>query len=329
MIEGSNEQKPQNDSEQPAQPQQENPQVEEAQNEKPQNQPPEHEETQSKKTFERKKTQKEQQQKVESEKTEEEEQSQKHHGPKDILFIRNQKISQKESLNQKRYFWNQPNLLNGKPNYPRIANPRIAQKENFFKNQYENSKEQTTSQLPPSRFIKSENYTKLDYHELDPLKEDAYAIMNGKYSSKREGIAYINPKANEPHELIDGRPPRKVMIDRMRKVYATINIETLLKQADIDFSTVSPLDSWLPLEFFEDKDLDIFTSNEWIEKAKDPQLGQLYIQGVGLYRDNDGVGTWKRVLINNYNKDTEKYEGIWDNDAEPKENCALSKIYQK
>jgi dynein heavy chain len=327
MIEGSNEQKPQNDSEQPAQPQQENPQVEEVQNEKPQNQPPEHEETQSKKTFERKKTQKEQQQKVESEKTEEEEQSQKHHGPKDILFIRNQKISQKESLNQKRYFWNQPNLLNGKPNYPRIANPRIAQKENFFKNQYENSKEQTTSQLPPSRFIKSENYTKLDYHELDPLKEDAYAIMNGKYSSKREGIAYINPKANEPHELIDGRPPRKVMIDRMRKVYATINIETLLKQADIDFSTVSPLDSWLPLEFFEDKDLDIFTSNEWIEKAKDPQLGQLYIQGVGLYRDNDGVGTWKRVLINNYNKDTEKYEGIWDNDAEPKENCALSKIY--
>ena len=230
MNEGSsNEQKPQNDSEQPAQPQVENPQVEQPQSEKPQNQVSEPEEPQIKKPLERKKTQKEQQQKVESEKQEEEELSQKHHGPKDNLFIRNQKISQKESLNQKRYFWNQPNLLNGKPNYPRIANPRIAQKENLLKNQYENSKEEY--QLAPSRFIKSENYTKLDYHELDPLKEDAYAIMNGKYSSKREGIAYINPKANEPHELIDGRPPRKVMIDRMRKVYATINIETLLKQA--------------------------------------------------------------------------------------------------
>ena len=77
--------------------------------------------------------------------------------------------------------------------------------------------------------------------------------MIGKYSSLRQGIAYLNPKANEPHELIEGR---------MKKVYATINIETLLKQTDIDFFQVNPLDSWLPLEFFEDKDLDIFTAEE-------------------------------------------------------------------
>ena len=52
------------------------------------------------------------------------------------------------------------------------------------------------------------------------------------------------------------------MVDRMRKIFSTINIETLLKQAEIDFSNENPLDSWLPLEFFEDKDLDIFTAEE-------------------------------------------------------------------
>ena len=153
--------------------------------------------------------------------------------------------------------------------------------------------------------------------------------MTGKYSSQRPGIAYINPKANEPHELIEGRPPRKVMIDRMKKVYQTINIETLLKQADIDFSQINPLDSWLPLEFFEDKDLDIFTAEEWMEKAKDKENEghQLYIQGVGLHRDKDGKGTWKRVLIDYYNPKTEKYEGVWDEEKDEKEHCSLSKIY--
>ena len=71
-----------------------------------------------------------------------------------------------------------------------------------------------------------------------------------------------NGKSNEPLELIDGLPPRKVMIDRMRKIISTINIETLLKQTEIDFSKENPLDSLLPLEFFEDKDFDIFTAEE-------------------------------------------------------------------
>ena len=61
------------------------------------------------------------------------------------------------------------------------------------------------------------------------------------------------------------------MVDRMRKIFQTINIETLLKQAEIYFSNENPLDSWLPLEFFEDIDLDIFTAEEWIVKVKDKE----------------------------------------------------------
>ena len=56
--------------------------------------------------------------------------------------------------------------------------------------------------------------------------------------------------------------PRKVIVDSMRKIFSTINIETLLKQAEIYFSNENPLDNWLPLEFLEDKDLDIFTAEE-------------------------------------------------------------------
>ena len=61
------------------------------------------------------------------------------------------------------------------------------------------------------------------------------------------------------------------MVDRMRKIISTINIEILLKQAEIDFSNENPLDNWLPLEFFEDKDLDIFTAEELMAKIKDKE----------------------------------------------------------
>ena len=73
----------------------------------------------------------------------------------------------------------------------------------------------------------------------------------------------------------------------MRKIFSTFNIETLLKQTEIDFSNENPLDSQLSLELFEDKDLDIFTAEEWMAKAKDKENPEryLYIQGVDLQRD--------------------------------------------
>ena len=119
-------------------------------------------------------------------------------------------------------------------------------------------------------------------------------------------------KSKEPQELIEGLLPRKVMADRMRKIFSTINIETLLKQAEIDFSNENPLDNWLPLEFFEDKDLDIFTAEEQMAKAKDKENPEryLYIQGIDLQRDKEIHGTWKRVVINFYNEKIEKYEGV-------------------
>ena len=123
--------------------------------------------------------------------------------------------------------------------------------------------------------------------------------------------------------------PRKVIVYRMRKIFSTINKETLLKQAEIDFSNENTLDNWLPLEFLEDKDLDIFTAEEQMAKVKDKENQEryLYIQAVDLQRDKEDHGTWKRVFINFYNEKIEKYEGVWDENKEEKEPCSLSKIY--
>lgn len=76
--------------------------------------------------------------------------------------------------------------------------------------------------MSKKRLYKRENFKKLDYKELKPTKQEIYQSMIGKYSKLQEGIAYINPKANETHQLISGKPPKKLMIDHMKKVYPTI-----------------------------------------------------------------------------------------------------------
>jgi 5-formyltetrahydrofolate cyclo-ligase len=78
----------------------------------------------------------------------------------------------------------------------------------------------------------------------------------------------------------------------MKKVYSTINIESLLKKVGIDYSKKDQFEDWLPLEFFEDKDMDIYTPEEWVSRAVDKStLDVLFIPGVGLHKDENGVGT--------------------------------------
>ncbi len=68
-------------------------------------------------------------------------------------------------------------------------------------------------------------------------------VNKGFYSKKREGVADVDPKVSkfkifilpfllmqvmEPFVPIPGKPPRQVVIDRQRKLFASLNIEDLL-----------------------------------------------------------------------------------------------------
>jgi hypothetical protein len=53
-------------------------------------------------------------------------------------------------------------------------------------------------------------------------------VNAGFYSRKRAGVADVDPKVMEPFEPIPGRPPRKVVVDRQRKLFASLDIEDLL-----------------------------------------------------------------------------------------------------
>jgi dynein heavy chain len=60
-------------------------------------------------------------------------------------------------------------------------------------------------------------------------------VNKGFYSKKREGVSDPDPKVMEPFKPIPGKPPRKVVVDRQRKLYASLNIEELLIELGIDY----------------------------------------------------------------------------------------------
>jgi dynein heavy chain len=111
------------------------------------------------------------------------------------------------------------------------------------------------------------------------------SVNDGFYSKKRDGVADVDPKVMEPYLPIPGRPPRRVVIDRQRKLFASLDIEDLLLELGIDYRSGVPNPAdWLPLEPFDDTEYDCRMPEEWIAfgEAED---GVFYpVPGKGLQK---------------------------------------------
>lgn len=118
----------------------------------------------------------------------------------------------------------------------------------------------------------------------------------------------IDPKVMEPYEPIPGRVPRKVAIDRKKKEYASYNLEQLFAENSIDFNNINKNVEWLPLELFDDTTYDDYSNEEWIKKKSDEDGRQRLITGKGLYKDAAGMYIWKPIIVESYNKTTDKYQ---------------------
>jgi dynein heavy chain len=150
-------------------------------------------------------------------------------------------------------------------------------------------------------------------------------VNTGYYSKRREGVSDVDPKVMEPYIPIKDHPPRKVVIDRQRKLFASLNIEELLLELGVDYSDVTPkTEEWLPLEPFDDTEYDCRNPQEWIACGRIDENTFEPIQGKSLWRDENGAGHWRKVLIYNYDDEKNIYEGIWEDSTKNK--CEVSRI---
>jgi dynein heavy chain len=117
----------------------------------------------------------------------------------------------------------------------------------------------------------------------------------------------------EPFLPIPGKPPRKVVIDRQRKLFASLDIEELLLELGIDYRNPAPNQAdWLPLEPFDDLEYDCRLPQEWIELGVDQEGHVAPIPAQGLFKNDDGSCEWKAVLIESWDDQRTVYCGQWD-----------------
>ena len=71
------------------------------------------------------------------------------------------------------------------------------------------------------------------------------------------------------------------------------------------------------MEPFDDTEYDCRLPDEWIEYGNDPVTGRFCpIPGKGLWRDDEGRGFWRAVVITSYDRERNVYIGTWDDDSQ-------------
>lgn len=85
-------------------------------------------------------------------------------------------------------------------------------------------------------------------------------------------------------------------------------IATPPEKQSIDFNNINKNVEWLPLELFDDTTYDDYSNEEWIKKKSDEDGRQRLITGKGLYKDAAGMYIWKPIIVESYNKTTDKYQ---------------------
>lgn len=124
----------------------------------------------------------------------------------------------------------------------------------------------------------------------------------------------------ESHRSVAGRCPRRLRIERLKKKYESQDIQRLLTERGVDVTLPWYEDkSPLPIEAFDNKDLDLRTPLEWLALGTNPDTGRYEkpLPVLALWRDpENGVGHWRRAVVMQYDSRVEKFE-IQYEDAEP------------
>ena len=130
-----------------------------------------------------------------------------------------------------------------------------------------------------------------------------------------------------------GQVPRRIEIERKKRLFASQDLTSLLKGQGIDYSkpaqstlhSISKAVSHIPLEVFDNEEYEERTPEEWMRLGGSMNDGSSSSSAIGvpakaLSMDNNGVGQWKDVIVKAWHVGQEKYEVVWTDGASSSKN---------
>jgi hypothetical protein len=116
--------------------------------------------------------------------------------------------------------------------------------------------------------------------------------------SQKATTTEVGPKVIEVYAHAPGDRPRKVTVERQKRLFETLDIEDLLAERGITFRPPKWKEGhWLQLEDFDNTEYDIRAPVQWLETGVCEDGMLLPVQAKGLRFDRDGCGSWQECVL--------------------------------
>ena len=117
-----------------------------------------------------------------------------------------------------------------------------------------------------------------------------------------EPLSYLEPKVMVPFNVPPGTLPRRVEIDRKKRLFAAQDVQTLLTDEGVDPTEASVFD----LAVFDNTDAEQRTAPEWVPKAI-PE-GGVEAPAKVMFRDFSGNVTWTDCTVVDFDESDNSYK---------------------
>eukprot|EP00002_Diphylleia_rotans_P006932 TRINITY_DN1638_c0_g1_i1.p1 TRINITY_DN1638_c0_g1~~TRINITY_DN1638_c0_g1_i1.p1 ORF type:complete len:4126 (-),score=976.49 TRINITY_DN1638_c0_g1_i1:597-12974(-) len=176
----------------------------------------------------------------------------------------------------------------------------------------------------------------VDSYRQQPIEENVGFIATQKLAAERSVQLPCPETAFEPKVMIPfvtktGETPRKIEIERRKRLYSSQNIADLLVREGVDLDLIHPL----PLDLFDDTEFDCRTPEEWISLGMDGSTMTFVpakaFKNLGPSTDKSrNHSVWNPCKVLQYNPQKELFQIEWSSnlhDKNPKSQEWLSRIY--
>ena len=128
----------------------------------------------------------------------------------------------------------------------------------------------------------------------------------------------LEPKVLVPFNSGPGQPPRRIVIERQKRLFALQNIAQLLADMGIDSSVPDP-PAALPLELFDNTEFECRPYDEWLAMGEPTEAGQLYLPAIFLRPPSEGgkPALWTNCQVQSFDGETSTFTVLYKEHSGP------------
>jgi len=135
------------------------------------------------------------------------------------------------------------------------------------------------------------------HNDVDPGLYDVVHVV-----AEKKVPSALEPKVMAPYETPPGDTPRRVQIERKKRLFAHQDLSALLDEQGVNSFVNQP--SGLELAYFDDQEFDTRTFHEWVFPEA---LAQGVKCQVAKYPELNGPPTWEPATITDGAQSTNEY----------------------